>query len=88
VARYRILIKRSAKREIEGIANRRDRRRVVDRILRLADDPRPPGCQKLSGNDRYRVRQGSYRIIYSIEDGRLIVLVVKVGDRKDIYREK
>ena len=88
MARYRILIKRSAKREIEGIASRRDRRRVVDRILRLADDPRPPGCQKLSGQDRYRVRQGNYRIIYSIEDDKLIVLVVKIGDRKDIYREK
>ena len=86
MAKYRILIKSSAAKEIENIPARRDRRRVVERIRRLGDDPRPRGCEKLSGQDRYRVRQGNYRIIYSIDDNRLIVHVVKVGDRKDIYR--
>jgi mRNA interferase RelE/StbE len=86
VAKYKILIKASAAKEIERIPARSDRRRVVERIRRLADDPRPRGCEKLSGQDRYRVRQGRYRIIYSIEDDRLIVHVVKVGDRKDVYR--
>jgi len=52
----------------------------------LAEDPRPPGSKKLSGNDKYRVRQGTYRIVYSIEDNELIVVVVKVGHRKDVYR--
>jgi len=52
----------------------------------LRDDPRPPGCVKLSGLDFYRVRQGDYRIIYEIEDQRLIVIVVKVGHRRGIYR--
>ena len=86
MAKYRILIKSSAAKEIENIPARRDRRRVVERIRRLGDDPRPRGCEKLSGQARYRVRQGNYRIIYSIDDNRLIVHVVKVGDRKDVYR--
>jgi mRNA interferase RelE/StbE len=56
------------------------------RIRSLADDPRPAGCEKLSGSERYRVRQGVYRIVYEIEDHRLVVLVVKVGHRRDVYR--
>jgi mRNA interferase RelE/StbE len=87
VAKYRILIKTSAVKEIEKIANRIDRRRVVNRIQALTDDPRPRGCEKLSGEDRYRVRQGVYRIVYSIEDDHLIVHVVKVGHRRDVYRQ-
>ena len=86
MASYELLIKRSAAKEIEAIPRRQDRRRVVERIRRLADDPRPPGCHKLSGRDRYRVRHGDYRILYSIEDERLVVYVVKVGHRKDVYR--
>ena len=86
MARYRILIKTSAAKEIEKIANRSDRRRVVNRIQGLADDPRPRGCEKLSGQERYRVRQGVYRIVYSVEDDELIVHIVKVGHRKDVYR--
>jgi mRNA interferase RelE/StbE len=87
VARYKILIKTSAAKEIEKISNRRDRRRVISRIQSLGNDPRPHGCEKLSGQDRYRVRQGVYRIVYSVEDDRLIVHVVKVGHRRDVYRE-
>ena len=86
MARFEVLIKRSAAKEIEAISSKKDRQRVVQRIRRLADDPRPPGCQKLSGRDRYRVRQGPYRVVYSIEDERLIVYVVKVGHRSDVYR--
>jgi mRNA interferase RelE/StbE len=85
VARYRILIKPSAAKEIEAIASKKDRQRIVDRIMRLADDSRPPGCEKLSGQDKYRVRQGCYRIVYAIEDDDLVVYVVKVGHRKDVY---
>jgi mRNA interferase RelE/StbE len=86
VARYEVLIKTSAAKEIDDIPNRKDRRRIVERIRSLEDEPRPPGCQKLSGQDRYRVRQGVYRIVYSIEDEKLVVQVVKVGHRKDVYR--
>jgi len=86
VAKYRILIKPSAVKEIEAISTKKDRQRLVDRISKLADNPRPPGCEKLSGQDKYRIRQGRYRIVYSIEDQDLIINVVKVGHRKDVYR--
>ena len=86
MAKYRILIKASAAKEIEDIRTKKDRKRVVRRIQGLADDPRPRGVEKLSRQNRYRVRQGNFRIIYSIEDDKLIVHIVKVGDRKDVYR--
>lgn len=69
---YKIELKRSAAKEIEGIAQKKQRQQIMSRIAKLADDPRPPGCQKLSGENSYRVRQGEYRIIYVIEDERLI----------------
>ena len=84
--RYRVFIKTSALKEIEAIDQKADRRRIVRRIRGLAADPRPPGCEKLSGRDRYRLRQGKYRIVYSIEEENLVVYVVKVGHRKDVYR--
>lgn len=87
MARYSIRIKRSAAREIEAITPQKDRQRIVRRIAQLGDDPRPPGCEKLSSrNDRYRVRQGGYRIVYSITDVELTVWVFKVGHRRDVYR--
>jgi len=85
--RLSVVIKPSAAKEIEAISNKKDRQRMVKRIAALGDDPRPPGFQKLSGKDRYRIRQGVYRIIYSIEDRELVVVVVKVGHRRDVYRE-
>jgi mRNA interferase RelE/StbE len=87
VARFEVLIKPSAAKEIEAISRKRDRQRIVHRIELLADDPRPHGCRKLSGRNRYRLRQGRYRILYSIEQARLLVFVVRVGDRKDVYRQ-
>jgi mRNA interferase RelE/StbE len=86
VARYRLLIKPSAVRDIEAIPLKQDRRRVVERISKLAEDPRPPGSEKISGQDKYRVRQGRYRILYAIADQDLLVQGVKVGHRKDVYR--
>ncbi len=77
----------SAVKETESIDSKGDRQRIVALIGRLADNPRPPGCEKLSAQDEYRVRQGSDRIVYSIEDQDLVVYVVKVGHRKDVYRE-
>jgi mRNA interferase RelE/StbE len=85
VAKYKLLIKPSAVKEIEAIPLKKDRQRIVERLLKLADNPRPSGCEKLSGQDKYRVRQGRYRIIYAIEDDKLLVYVVKVGHRKDVY---
>ena len=86
MARYSLFIKPSAVKEIEAIPTKQDRRRVVDRIGSLADNPRPPRCQKLSGADKYRVRQGRYRILFTIRDEHLTVTVVRVAHRKDAYR--
>jgi mRNA interferase RelE/StbE len=87
VASYRVLIKASAAKEIEAVDPKKDRQRIVAAIRSLADNPRPPGCEKLAGEgDRYRIRVGRYRIIYSVGDGELLVVVVRVGHRKDVYR--
>jgi mRNA interferase RelE/StbE len=86
VASYRIEIKRSAVKELEAIPAK-DRRRITTKIQALAGNPRPAGCEKLSGQDRYRIRQGNYRILYTIEDDVLVVTVIKIGDRRDVYRE-
>ena len=85
--RYSIRIKKSALKELEAIGTKVDRRRIVKRIESLAADPRPSGSSKLSGMNRYRIRQGRYRIPYTIKDMELVVYVIKVGDRKDVYRD-
>ncbi|MFN2428017.1 MAG: type II toxin-antitoxin system RelE/ParE family toxin [Candidatus Binatia bacterium] len=87
MGRYSVRILRSAAKEIEAISTKKERRAIVRRIEDLAEEPRGMGCEKLAGReDRYRVRQGRYRIVYSIEDEVLTVVVVKVGHRKDVYR--
>ena len=84
---YRLLIKASAAKEIEAVGTKTDRQRVVERIRALASDPRSAGSEKLAGyTDRYRTRQGQYRIIYLIDDRRDEVTIYKVGHRKDVYR--
>ncbi|MEO6258749.1 MAG: type II toxin-antitoxin system RelE/ParE family toxin [Thermoanaerobaculia bacterium] len=84
MANYKIVIKRSAAKELNSVASRKDRQRLVARIAALAKELRPVGAEKLSGSrDKYRIRQGNYRILYEIEDD---VLVVKIGDRKQVYR--
>jgi mRNA interferase RelE/StbE len=89
VASYSLLIKKSAAKELEAIAGKKDRERITQRILALADDPRPPGVEKLSGtNEKYRIRQGDFRILYEIQDAVLIVYVVRIGDRKEVYRKR
>ena len=82
---YRLLIKPSAVKEIEAIP-RKDRIRTVKKIRDLTENPRPAGCEKLSGEEKYRVRQGWYRVVYSIDDRAHEVLVVKGAHRKDVYR--
>jgi len=86
VASYSLRIKKSAIKELAAIPTKADRRRIVRRIESLADDPRPAGAQKLSGHERYRIGQGRYRILYSISDRELIVHVIRIADRKDVYR--
>ena len=87
MAKYRVVIKPSASKEIDTVGQKKDRQRIVSRIRSLGDNPRPFGCEKLFGHlDRYRVREGSYRIVYSIDDENSLVDVVKVGHRKDVYR--
>jgi mRNA interferase RelE/StbE len=85
VASYRVLIKPSAVKELEGLP-RKDRRRIAERIRALGAAPRPPGTVKLAGGEKYRVRQGPYRIVYSISDSEQVLLVVKVGHRREVYR--
>jgi mRNA interferase RelE/StbE len=86
VAGYDVFIKPSALKELESVGSRKLRRNLAEHIQALADNPRPPGCKKLAGGDHYRIRRGAYRVVYSIEDERRIVLVVKIGHRKDVYR--
>lgn len=85
MGRYRVEIKKSAAKEIERLP-RKDMKAVLDKIETLSENPRPHDCKKLSAQEKYRVRCGDYRILYSIEDDILIVFVVKVGHRKDVYR--
>jgi mRNA interferase RelE/StbE len=85
MASYRLVFKRSVARDLRTIP-KADLACILKRIEALADDPRPPGSEKLSGQDRYRVRQGLYRIIYEIDGDRLVVTVVKVGHRREVYR--
>ena len=87
MAAYKILIKPSAGKEIEAIAAKKDRQRIVARILALANEPRPVGSDKLAGAEgRYRVRQGQFRIVYAVDDASRTVEVVKVGHRREVYR--
>ena len=85
MANYKILIKPSAVKELKKIP-KKELKKITDRIQALSSDPRPPGCEKLAAQNAYRIRQGTYRIIYTIEDDQLIILIIKVGHRRDIYR--
>lgn len=85
MASYELVFKRSVVKDLRAIPNR-DVARIVACIERLRDDPRPPQSRKLSAQERYRLRLGRYRILYEIHDGRLIVTVIKVAHRREVYR--
>ncbi|RJP15960.1 MAG: type II toxin-antitoxin system RelE/ParE family toxin [Candidatus Abyssobacteria bacterium SURF_5] len=85
MAVYRLFFKKSVHDDLKALP-KKDLKKILDRIRQLAEDPRPSGCEKLTGLERYRLRQGKYRILYSIQDDELTVWVVKIGHRKDIYR--
>ncbi|WP_136526640.1 type II toxin-antitoxin system RelE family toxin [Geomonas ferrireducens] len=82
---YKVLLKESVRKDLESIP-KSDLKRIISRIGSLATAPRPAGCEKLSGQDRYRIRQGKYRILYTIHDLELTVWVVKVAHRREVYR--
>ncbi len=84
---YRLVFRASVSKDLSRLP-KNDLSRVLERIKALALNPRGPGCEKLSGAERYRVRQGVYRIVYEIRDGELLVIVVKVGHRRDVYRPR
>ncbi|MBU4444993.1 MAG: type II toxin-antitoxin system RelE/ParE family toxin [Candidatus Marinimicrobia bacterium] len=84
MVRYRIEFKKSAYRELKSIP-KKDLKRILSKIESLSEDPRPDGCKKLSALERYRIRQGNYQILYSIEDDILTIHIVKIGHRKKVY---
>jgi mRNA interferase RelE/StbE len=87
VASFRLLLKPSAGKELAEIGTKADRQRIVARIQALASVPRPQGSEKLAGHDdRLRIRQGKYRVIYQVDDAALEVTIFRIGHRKDVYR--
>ena len=85
MGRYRLVFKKSVAKDLRPLPKRKIVR-LLKCIDALAEEPRPGGCEKLSGQARYRLRQGAYRIIYEIHDDSLVVVVVKIGHRRDVYR--
>ncbi|CAB5081755.1 Plasmid stabilization system [Olavius algarvensis associated proteobacterium Delta 3] len=85
MAEFEIFFKESVWKDIKKIP-KKDLRKILKKIENLSDEPRPPGCEKLTGQERYRLRQGRYRIVYSIQENELTVWIVKISHRKDIYR--
>ncbi|WP_127347374.1 type II toxin-antitoxin system RelE family toxin [Pseudidiomarina mangrovi] len=86
MASYSLVVKKSVAKDLEGIP-KKDILRILACLQGLADNPRPAGCEKLSGQERYRIRQGVYRVIYEITDRQLIVTVVKIVHRSQVYRK-
>ena len=84
--RYKIIVKKSVSKDLKKIP-KKDIERILSAIKDLADNPRPPQSKKLSGQERYRLRQGNFRILYSIEDDKLVVSVVRIGNRRDVYNK-
>lgn len=81
---YKIEIKKSAQKELKSLPSK-ELKKVIEKISSLAINPRPTGCKKLSGDEKYRIRVGNYRVLYSIEEDILTIFIVKVGHRKDVY---
>jgi len=84
MASFELRFKKFVAKDLRKLPNR-DVKRILRCIDALRNEPRPKGCEKLSAQERYRVRQGVYRIVYEIEDDKLIIIVVKVGHRRDVY---
>ena len=87
MASYELVFKKSVAKDLRSIP-KKDVARILRRIEALRDDPRGEGCVKLSAQERYRVRQGVYRIVYEIRDKELIVMVVKVAHLANVYKNR
>ena len=85
MASFKVTVKQSVAKDLRRIPNK-EVARILKRIEALAAEPRPPGAEKLSGQEKYRLRQGVYRIIYEIKEDELAIVVVKVGHRRDVYK--
>lgn len=85
MARYELRVRPSVAKDLRGLP-KEEVKRILARIEALRDDPRPTGSEKLSAQERYRIRQGNYRIIYGIEEAEVVVEIVKVGHRREVYR--
>ena len=86
MAEYSVHFRASVEKDFRTIP-RADLKKILRRIESLRVNPRPQGYEKLTGEERYRIRQGRYRIVYSIQDWELTVWIVRVGHRKDVYRK-
>ncbi|CDH47291.1 type II toxin-antitoxin system RelE family toxin [Candidatus Contendibacter odensensis] len=86
MARFDLRLKPSVAKDLHGIPQE-DVRRILARIETLRENPRPPGSEKLSGQERYRVRQGNYRILYTVADAKVVVEIVKIGHRREVCRD-
>ena len=86
MAPYELRFKPSVAKDLRGIPQA-DARRILARIEALREDPRPTGCEKLSVQERHRLRQGNYRILYAVLDAEVVVAIVKIGHRREVYRE-
>jgi mRNA interferase RelE/StbE len=82
---YRVELRPAAQRELNRIPAS-DARRILSKITALAEEPFPPGVKKLAGTDWYRIRIGDYRVVYALEKERLLVLVIRIGHRREVYR--
>lgn len=85
MAKYNITLKRSAAKELRGIPQE-DRSFLIEKIQQLSQNPYPPQSQKLTSKEQYRLRWGKYRILYEIKQNILTILVVKIGQKKDVYK--
>jgi len=85
VAKFELVFKESVSKDLKDIP-KQDVQRIIERIRLLKDDPQPAGSVKLSGKEYFRIRQGNYRIIYEVQDSQFVVIVIKVGQRREVYR--
>ena len=84
---YNVIIRTSAKKELKRL-NNNIFERVMERIIELKENPRPIGCEKLGGQDSYRIRIGDFRVVFTIDEKAKLVEIIKIGDRKEVYKKR
>jgi len=83
--RYSVSLKKSAEKEFRAIPAK-DLKRIIEKIQALAHQPRPHGCEPMVGQERYRIRQGDWRVVYAVDDSQRTVTIYKIGHRREVYR--